>query len=70
MWEEKKGRCGVYEKGEVGITEPIESDTITYQRNAPDTNSYRPIFVVETPPIDLEFGVNSSLRYGSNRTVA
>jgi hypothetical protein len=70
MWEEKKGEWGGYEKGEVGNTEPIAFNTVTHQRNTPDMNSYRPFFNIETPRIILEFGVNSSLRYGSDRTVA
>ena len=46
MWEEKKGRWGGYEKRWVRITEPIAFNTVTHQRNAPDTNSYRPFLTL------------------------
>ena len=70
MWEEKKGRWGGYGKDEVGNTEPIACTSVKCKRNAPDMNSYRPFFNVETPPIILEIGESFSLRYGSDRTVA
>jgi hypothetical protein len=66
MWEEKKGRWGGYEEGEVGNTEPIACTSVKCKRNAPDMNSYRP-FLTPNPRVSSSKLGNPS-RYGTVQT--